>query len=91
MIDLTPEELETVKQLLRQHLPSCEVRAFGSRITGTAKPYSGLNLLIIGKQNLDLMLMAEVKDSFAISDLTFRVDLLDWHGISNEFKAVIDR
>ena len=91
MIDLSADQLEIVTQLLEKHVPECEVRAFGSRINGTAKPYSDLDLVIIGAEKLSDELMSEMKEAFVASDLTCRVDLLDWARISDEFKAVINK
>ena len=48
MIDLAPESLAIVRCLLAAQLPECEVRAFGSRVTGNAKPYSDLDLVLLG-------------------------------------------
>lgn len=40
MIDLPPHHLTTVQRILAEHLPDCEVRAFGSRVTGKARKHS---------------------------------------------------
>ena len=53
MIDLNPNHLETVKAILAEHVPECEVRAFGSRATWTAKDYSDLDLAIVGEGPMD--------------------------------------
>ena len=47
MIDLPPQHLETIRAILRRYLPECEVRAFGSRVTGPAKSYSDLDLAVV--------------------------------------------
>jgi hypothetical protein len=39
MIDLAAGPLAIVRRLLAAQVPECEVRAFGSRVTGGAKPY----------------------------------------------------
>jgi type I restriction enzyme S subunit len=43
MIDLSAENLTLLKQLITKYLPNCEIRVFGSRIHGTAKPYSDID------------------------------------------------
>ena len=48
MIDLNPNHVETVKRILAEHVSGCEVRAFGSRATWTAKDYSDLDLAMVG-------------------------------------------
>lgn len=47
MIDLTPEYQTIIRNILRQYLPGFEVWAFGSRVTGRAKHYSDLDLVVI--------------------------------------------
>lgn len=52
MIDLTPKSLETIQRILAEHVPQCEVRAFGSRVKWTATDYSDLDLAIVGSETL---------------------------------------
>ena len=89
MIDLAPHHLEKVRTILREHVPQCEVRAFGSRVNGRAKDYSDLDLAIIGSARLDGDALRHLKEAFEESDLPFRVDVLDWHATSPEFQKVI--
>jgi len=91
MIDLNPNHLETVERILAEQVPDCEVRAFGSRVTWTAKDYSDLDLAIVGARALDADSLRRLKEAFEESDLPFRVDVLDWHGISDRFRKVIEK
>jgi predicted nucleotidyltransferase len=91
MIDVLPHYLEIVAKILQKHVPECEVRAFGSRITQTAKPYSDLDLALVGKKKLVNKTLYALKDDFEESDLPFRVDVLDWYSISEEFREVIEK
>ena len=91
MIDLSTHHLEIVLQILDQHVPHSEVRVFGSRHKGTTKSYSDLDLVIVGESKLDHKTLGDLKEAFERSTLPFRVDLLDWHTISPEFKQVIDQ
>lgn len=91
MIDLSVEELETVKNLLKEYVPGCEVRVFGSRVNGTTKPYSDLDLAIVAEDKIDNQQMSFLQEAFVESDLPFRVDLLDWAQISAEFREVIEK
>ena len=52
MIDLAPEQLAIVRRLLATYVPECEVRAFGSRVTWTAKPHSDLDLALFGPEKV---------------------------------------
>ena len=89
MIDLSPRHLATVKSILAEHVPECEVRAYGSRATWTARDYSDVDLAVVGKGPLDREVIADLKEAFQDSDLPMRVDVLDWHGVSEEFRDAI--
>lgn len=89
-IHLTPNEFETVRQILKDHLPAqWEVRVFGSRAGGLPKAFSDLDLLVKGMGPLDLATRAQLNEAFSQSDLVFKVDLVDWYQISTEFQNII--
>ena len=90
-IDLNPNHLATVKSILAEHVPECEVRAFGSRATWTAKDYSDLDLAVVGEEPIDWRTLGRLKEAFEESALPMRVDVLDWHAISESFRKVIER
>ena len=89
MIDLSPHHLATVKCILAKHVPDCEVRAYGSRATWTARDYSDVDLALVGTGPLGPGVVADLKEAFQDSDLPMRVDVLDWHGVSEEFREAI--
>ena len=91
MLDISPEHLQTVKTILSDFVPDCEIRAFGSRCNGTAKKYSDLDLCICGSEKLDWKLLANLKDAMMESDLPFRVDVMDYHTMPVHFRKNIDR
>jgi len=74
---------------MSRYLPEYDVWAFGSRVTGTAKPFSDLDLLIRTEQPLTFEEIATLKDAFDESDLTIRVDLVDWADTSTTFRDII--
>ena len=89
MIDLAPEQLAIVRRLLAAQVPECEVRAFGSRVTGNAKPYSDLDIALLGPARLPIGRLAALRETFQESELAIRVDVIDWHAISENFRAII--
>lgn len=91
MIELTNEQLDIILDILNKYVPDVEVRAFGSRYKGNAKKYSDLDLVLVGKNKIEFELMCKIKDAFEESVLPFRVDILDWHRISHEFKKIIEQ
>ena len=90
-VDLRPDYEEAVKRILAEYVPECEVRAFGSRAAWTAKDYSDLDLAVGGEGPLDWRTLDRLKEAFEESDLPMRVDVLDWHAISDSFREVIER
>lgn len=89
-LDILPEHLAIVRQILQRHIPDYEVRAFGSRVKGNAKPYSDLDLVVMtADRPLTLAEHADLADAFSESDLPWKVDVVDWSLISDEFKRII--
>ena len=76
-IDLEPQYLRMVEEVLQQHIPDCEVRVFGSRVTGRAKKFSDLDLAIVSTAALSSRRMALLANAFEESNLPFKVDILD--------------
>ncbi|WP_215762644.1 nucleotidyltransferase family protein [Acetobacter sp. P1H12_c] len=88
-IDITPEERAIVLRILNEIVPDREVRAFGSRVTGKAKPFSDLDLAIMGGEPLPLETRARLEEAFSESYLPWKVDVLDWALIDLYFKDII--
>lgn len=91
MIRIAENHLAMIKKILRAHAPDCEVRAFGSRLTDKAKNYSDLDLVVVGKKKIERKIMIALKEAFEESTLPFRIDLLDWRRISDNFKKIIQK
>ena len=90
-LDLTAPDLDEVKAILRAHVPDIEVRAFGSRVAGTARKTSDLDLALMTEAPLDLDLLGTLRDALSESDLPFRVDLVDWARTGEDFRRVISQ
>jgi predicted nucleotidyltransferase len=87
MLDLTPEQRDTVGRILARHVPRCEVRAFGSRFSGRAWRYSDLDLVIMGAEPLPAITLARLRADFEYSDLPFRVDVLEERDLRDAGRA----
>ncbi|MFT8720500.1 nucleotidyltransferase family protein [Acetobacter sp.] len=88
-IDITPEERAIVLRILNEIVPDREVRAFGSRVTGKAKPFSDLDLAVMGDEPLPLETRARLEEAFSESDLPWKVDVLDWTLVDKDFREII--
>ncbi len=89
-IDLNPQHRGIVCDILNRFVPHYDVWAFGSRVTGKAKPYSDLDIAIITQQPLDLSTSANLAEAFAESDLPYKVDVVDWAVTSTAFRKIIN-
>uniref|UniRef100_C6DYZ6 DNA polymerase beta domain protein region n=1 Tax=Geobacter sp. (strain M21) TaxID=443144 RepID=C6DYZ6_GEOSM len=93
MLDLRPECLEIVRQLLAVHAPYAEVWAYGSRVQGTSHDGSDLDLVVRNPEDLtkpqpDLFLL---KDALSESNIPILIDVLDWAQIPESFRQEIVR
>lgn len=88
-IDITPKERAIVLQILNEIVPDREVRAFGSRVTGKAKPFSDLDLAIMGDEPLPLETRARLEEAFSESELPWKVDVLDWAQADAGFRNLL--
>lgn len=96
MVDISAGQLALVRAILARHIPQRIVRAFGSRVTGKARPDSDLDLIVIGREALQDLTLARLRADFEDSDLPFRVDLftepdlpLDWCHAARERSVLV--
>ena len=90
MIDIAPQYLQITKDILKRNIPEYKIRAFGSRVTGRAKTYSDLDLVIMSSSPIDKKILYSLEEEFAESDLPFRVEILDWQTIPENFQKIIN-
>jgi predicted nucleotidyltransferase len=90
-IDLQPGDLSILRAVLRSHLPpDTAVWVFGSRVTGTARRYSDLDLALEGDAPLDWDRLIRLKDALSESDLTIKVDVVDLRTVDPAFRLLIE-
>jgi type I restriction enzyme, S subunit len=90
-IDIRPEHLAIVRDILHRHVPEFEVWVFGSRAKGAAKVYFDLDLAIVTRTGLPLTTRAALVDDFSESALPWKVDVVDWATASEAFRGIIER
>ncbi|MCS6787459.1 MAG: nucleotidyltransferase domain-containing protein [Thiobacillaceae bacterium] len=89
MLDLSPEQLALIRAILAARLPQREVRAFGSRVDGRAKPHSDLDLVVMGEEPVADSVLAELNADLDDSDLPFRVDVVLWREAPSSLREAI--
>jgi type I restriction enzyme S subunit len=91
LIDIRPDYLQIVQNILQKHVPQHEVWAFGSRAKWTAKEYSDLDLCIVSDRPLSFSVLGALADDFSDSELPWKVDVVDWATTSAPFRKIIER
>ena len=82
-LQLTAQELAQLQGILREQLASAtsdgavQAWAFGSRATGSARPYSDLDILVTQPSTLSWRHRADLADALEQSHLPFHVDVVD--------------
>lgn len=87
---ITPEQQNVLLQLLQQFLPNVGVWAFGSRVKGNARLTSDLDLVMFANPPQKPQVFA-LQEALEESNLPFKVDLLIWDEIPENFKTNIQR
>lgn len=87
-IDLSPAQLDQIKELLKCYLPNTEVWAYGSRVKFTAKTYSDLDMVAFSSPKQTAAIF-NLKEAFEESNLPFRVDLFVWDEVPEQFHTNI--
>lgn len=88
---MTTQELSLLQNILKRYVPEFKVWAFGSRVTGTHKPFSDLDLALVGDEPLAIETRAALVEALSNSSLPYKVDLVDWASTTDSFKEIIEK
>ena len=93
MIHITKLEMIEVLEILKQHFKDGRVLAFGSRCKGTHKKFSDLDLAFVKNDQSPLSISEQacLRLAFEESDLNFRVDVVDYWGVTDNFRQIINK
>ena len=90
-VDIRPDHLETVQDILREHLPAdVKVWVFGSRANWTTKDSSDLDIALESENKLSHKLLGALKDAFEDSTLPYTVDVADLNAVNHAFKQIVE-
>ena len=88
-IDITTDQRKTLLARLKRHLPNTTAWVYGSRVKWTARPQSDLDLVVFTKPDQERR-VSELREAFEESNLPFRVDLLVWRTIPEQYRKQIE-
>ncbi len=88
---MTKEELNDLQRILKRFVPDYRVWAFGSRVTGTHKPFSDLDIALVGDEPISIETRAALMEALSDSALPYKVDIVDWASTSEAFQEIINK
>jgi len=92
-LDLKPEHLDILRDILQAVVPDCDVWAYGSRLHGHSHDASDLDLVVYQPNTPDqpLATLNELQEALVDSPLPILVQVMDWARIPESFKEEIRR
>jgi predicted nucleotidyltransferase len=87
-IYITQDDYDDLKSIFKSI--TYPVLVFGSRIKGTHRKFSDLDICLKSDKPVSLQELAELKIACSESNLPFTVDVVDYQTLSTEFKNLID-
>lgn len=88
--DVSLQDGLIVQEIVKRILPEARVMLFGSRVTGTHRPASDLDVAIDIGRPIPLDVFSVLRLAFSESSLPYFVDLVDWYSISDEFRQAVE-
>lgn len=91
MLEIDAEDKSILMTLLARYLPNYAVWAFGSRVTGKARRFSDLDLVLKPKAEVAIPLeqLSELQEVLACSDISIIIDMHDWYAMPEHFRQTI--
>ena len=92
-LHLNPRYVAMVETILRTHAPDVDVWAYGSRVKGTHREGSDLDLALRGphKEPLAPAMLYALNEAFEESTLPLFVQVHDWARLPERFQREIER
>ncbi|MGO8698846.1 MAG: nucleotidyltransferase family protein [Limisphaerales bacterium] len=92
-LNLKPNHLRLLLEVLERCAPEAEVWAYGSRVNGGAHEGSDLDLVVRNPASLDQpqKQLGLLRDALSESNLPMLVEVLDWARIPESFRREIER
>ena len=88
-IAITKKEKTFILTTIRRFFPSASIFFFGSRVRGNHKAYSDLDICLDIGERLNLVQLSKLNEVFTESDLPYKIDISDWHRITQDFQNLI--
>lgn len=88
---LREKDLVIVRNILDKYFPDQTIWIFGSRVTGSYKEFSDLDIAILSENEVNQKTLAIAKEEFVDSNIPISVDLVDYNLTSGPLREAIDK
>jgi predicted nucleotidyltransferase len=85
------EIIKSIQRVLEEHdsqLQGFKVVLFGSRARGNSDPRSDFDVGVMGREPMNLQTFYEINDQLDNLDTLFRIDWVDLHRVSPDFRNI---
>ena len=92
-LKLSEDQQSLLKQLISEYVPSSEVWAYGSRVTGHSHEGSDLDLVLRNPSALEVPVRgsSDLKEAISASSLPMLIDINQWAYLPESFKQNIEQ
>ena len=93
MLDLRPEDRQSIRALIRQYYPDVTILAYGSRVKGENHDTSDLDLALrsVDGQALPLSTFSRLVEAMRESTIPIIVEIRDWARLPESFQKEIEK
>ena len=84
-LQLEPKHWNIIQQILSKY--PYKFYAYGSRVKGTARKFSDLDLCY--QEDMPLSVISQIEEELEESDLPFSVELVNWKHMRPKFRELI--
>ena len=92
-LKLSEDQRSLLEQLISEYVPSSEVWAYGSRVTGHSHEGSDLDLVLRNPSALEVPVRgsSDLKEAISASSLPMLIDIHQWAYLPESFKQNIEQ
>lgn len=89
MKGVSEEELKIIENILEPFKDKYGFFAYGSRVKGNFRELSDLDIMVKGKEPININDKEELKEKFDNSNLSYVVNLVDYFSLTESFYNII--
>jgi uncharacterized protein len=86
---MVEHDKEVITTIIKRYLPTALIYLFGSRARKDHSATSDFDIAIDAMKKIDELTLSAIRDGIEESTIPFKVDIIDLHAITDDFKKKI--